>query len=47
MEGSGHFIGEPPTGSISQAPENVTDGVTIRFYKGTEELKSYGIITVK
>ncbi|MBR1201851.1 type II secretion system secretin GspD [Bradyrhizobium sp. AUGA SZCCT0051] len=31
IEGSGRFVGEPPTGSINPASEDVTDGVTINL----------------
>jgi general secretion pathway protein D len=31
IEGSGRFIGEPPTGAIGRPPEDVTDGVTLNL----------------
>ena len=31
IEGSGRFVGEPPTGSISGASEDVADGVTLNL----------------
>jgi general secretion pathway protein D len=31
IEGSGRFIGEPPTGAISRPPEDVADGVTLNL----------------
>jgi general secretion pathway protein D len=31
IEGSGRFVGEPPTGSISKSPEDVADGVTLNL----------------
>ena len=35
IEGSGRFVGEPPTGSISRGPEDVADGVTINLVNVT------------
>jgi general secretion pathway protein D len=31
IEGSGRFVGEPPTGSISRSSEDVADGVTLNL----------------
>ena len=31
IEGSGRFVGEPPTGVIGRPPEDVTDGVTLNL----------------
>lgn len=31
VEGTGRFVGEPPTGAVSQASEDVADGVTINL----------------
>jgi general secretion pathway protein D len=31
IEGSGRFVGEPPTGSINPSSEDVTDGVTLNL----------------
>jgi general secretion pathway protein D len=31
IEGTGRFVGEPPTGSLSAAPEEAVDGVTINL----------------
>jgi general secretion pathway protein D len=31
IEGSGRFVGEPPTGSLSGAPDDVADGLTINL----------------
>jgi general secretion pathway protein D len=31
IEGSGRFVGEPPTGSISRSPDDVADGVTLNL----------------
>lgn len=31
IEGSGRFVGEPPTGSINRSPEDVADGVTLNL----------------
>ena len=31
IEGSGRFIGEPPTGAIGRPPEDVIDGVTLNL----------------
>jgi general secretion pathway protein D len=31
IEGSGRFVGEPPTGAIGRPPEDVTDGVTLNL----------------
>ena len=35
LEGSGRFVGEPPTGSISRDREDVADGVTINLVNVT------------
>src|ERR1700733_2660859 len=31
IEGSGRFVGDPPTGAIGRPPEDVTDGVTLNL----------------
>jgi general secretion pathway protein D len=31
IEGTGRFVGDPPTGSISRSSEDVTDGVTLNL----------------
>ena len=31
IEGTGRFVGEPPIGSLSAAPDDVADGVTINL----------------
>jgi general secretion pathway protein D len=31
IEGSGRFVGEPPTGAIGRPSEDVTDGVTLNL----------------